>query len=57
MVEMTLLVLKLKLSQITDIAEKEKQEPIADLVITKEPELGLCLSMECCSHLTNIQNF
>jgi len=32
------LVLKLKLSQITDVADREKQEPMADLVITKEPE-------------------
>jgi hypothetical protein len=36
MVEMRWLVLMLKLSQVTDVAEKENQEPMADQVITVE---------------------
>ena len=50
------MVLKLKMSQFTDVAEKEIQEPIADQVMV-EPELSLCVFVECCSHLTNIQSF
>jgi len=42
MVERRWLVLKFKMSQVTDIAGKEIQEPMADEVITKEPKLGLC---------------
>jgi hypothetical protein len=41
MVEMIWLVLKLKISQVSDVAEKENQEPIADQVITMGPELIL----------------
>jgi len=43
MVEIRGVVLKLKLSQVTDIAE-EIQEPMADQVIMTEPELILCFS-------------
>ena len=43
MVEIRWPVLKLKLSQVTDIAE-EIQEPMADQVIMTEPELILCFS-------------
>jgi hypothetical protein len=48
--------LKLKMSQVTDIAEKEIQEPMTELVVTTEPELSLCVFVEC-SYLTNIQDF
>ena len=37
------MVLKLKMSQDTDIAGKEIQEPIADQVTMTEPELSLCV--------------
>jgi hypothetical protein len=47
---------KLEMSQVTDIAEKEIQEPMADQVTMTEPELSLCVFVEC-SHLSNIQNF
>ena len=57
MVEIRLVVLKLKMSQFTDVAEKEIQEPMAGQVMTMEPELSLCVFVESCSHLTNIQNF
>jgi len=50
-------VLKLKMSQVPDVAEKEIQEPMAEKVMMTEPELSLCVFVECCSHLTNIQNF
>ena len=50
------MVLKLKMSQVTDVEEKEIQEPMADQVTTMEPELRLCVFVQCCSHLTNIQN-
>jgi len=30
------------MSQVSDVAGKENQEPTADEVITTEPELGLC---------------
>jgi len=50
------MVLKLKMSQDTDIAGKEIQEPMVDQVTMTEPELSLCIFFECCSHLTNIQN-
>ena len=43
MVEIRWLVLKLKMSQVSDVAWTEIQEPMADEVITKECELGLCL--------------
>ena len=39
MVEIRWEVLKLKMSQVTDIAEKEIEEPMADQVTTTEPEL------------------
>jgi hypothetical protein len=45
------------MSQVTDLAETENQEAMADQVITVEPELNLCLFVEYYSHLTNIQNF
>jgi len=57
MVEISLVVLKLKMSQVTDVAEKEIQEPMAVQVMTTEPELRSCVFVECCSHLTNIHNF
>ena len=50
------MVLKLKMSQVTDVTE-EIQELMADQVIMTEPELSLCVFLECCSHLTNIQIF
>jgi hypothetical protein len=40
MVAMRNLVFKLRMSQVTDVAE-ENQEPMADQVITMEPELNL----------------
>jgi len=43
--------LKQKVSQVTDMAEKGNQEPMADQVITMEPELSLCSFVQCCSHL------
>ena len=48
--------LELKMSKVTDIAEKENRELMSDQVMTMESELILCLFVECCSHLTNIQN-
>ena len=51
------MVLKLKTSQVTDVAEKVIQEPMADQVMTMEPELRSRVFVHCCSHLTNIQNF
>jgi len=47
MVQMGCLVLKLKMSQVSDVAEKEIQESVADQVITLVPELSLCLFVEC----------
>jgi hypothetical protein len=41
---------KIKMSQVTDVAETENQEAMADQVITMEPELSLCLFVECYSH-------
>jgi hypothetical protein len=49
-------VLNLKLSQFTDLAEKKIQEPKAEQVTMTNPDLILCVFVECCSHLTNIQN-
>ena len=43
--------------QVTDVADKWNQEPLADQVITMGPELHLGLSVERCSQITNIQNF
>lgn len=51
------MVLNLQLSQVTDVAEREIHEPMADQLRTTEPELSLCVFVECCSHLTNIKNF
>ena len=48
--------LKLKMSQVRDVAKNEIQEAMAHQVTT-ESELGLCVFVECCSHLTNIHNF
>jgi len=51
-------VLKLKVSQLTDVAE-EIQEPMADQV-TKEPELSLCVFLvlftfnKCSEFLTSL---
>jgi len=45
------------MSQVTDVAEKEIQEAMADQVTMTEPELCLCVFVESCSYLTNIQNF
>jgi len=35
--------------QVTDIAEKENQEPVIDQVITMEHELSLGHFLKCCS--------
>ena len=51
------MVLELKMSKFTDISEKENQESMRDQVMTMESELILCLFVECCSYLTDIQNF
>jgi len=56
-VELRCLVLKLKISQVAHVAEKESLEPMAEQVITMEPELSLRLFVECSLHLTNIQNW
>ncbi len=45
------------MSKVTDIAEKEDREPMRDQVMAMESELILCLSVGCCSYLTDIQNF
>jgi hypothetical protein len=45
------------MSQVSDVAEEDIQEPMADQVITMELGLGLCIFVGCFSHLTNIQNF
>jgi len=45
------------MSQVTRVAEEENLEPMADQVITVELEMSLYIFVECCSHLTNIQNF
>ena len=45
------MVLKLQMSQVTDVAEKGIEEPMADQVTMTEPELSLCVLVECCSHL------
>jgi len=37
------LILKLKMSQFTDVAEKEIQEPMADEITVMEPELSVCV--------------
>jgi hypothetical protein len=39
------------------MVEKDNQQPMRDQVITMECELILYLFVECCSHLTNTQNF
>ena len=57
MVGMRWLVLNLGMSQVTVVTEKENQEPMTDQVITVESELILCLFVEGCSHVTDIQNF
>jgi len=36
------------MSQVTDVAEKENQEPVIDQVITMEHELGV-IFLKCCS--------
>ena len=51
------LVLKLKMSQVIDVAVKDNQQPMTDQVMTMESELILCLFVEFCSHLTYTQNF
>ena len=45
------------MSKVTDIVEKGNREPMRDQVMTMESELILCLSVECYSHITYIQNF
>ena len=47
----------LGLGDLSDVAEKENKEPIAFEVLTVKLGLSLCLFVEFCSHLTNIQNF
>jgi hypothetical protein len=49
-----MIILKLKISQVSDVAAKEIQEPMADEVITSEHGLSLCLFVECLL-LTNVQ--
>jgi len=56
-VEMGWLVLKFKLLQVADLAEKANQEPVTGIVVTMGSGLSLCCFVGCCSHLTNIQNF
>ena len=51
------MVLKLQISQVTDIEDREVQEPMADQVATNEREVSLCVFVECCSLLTNVENF
>ena len=46
----------LKMSQVTYVAQKEIQEPMAGQVITLEQKLSLNLFVKC-SLLTNIQHF
>jgi len=41
--------LKLRMSQVTDVAEKANQEPVIDQVITLEPELSLGHFVQRCS--------
>jgi hypothetical protein len=36
---------------------ESKTGAMADQVMAMEPELRLCLFVECCSHLANIHNF
>ena len=50
------MVLKLKMSQFRDVAEKGNQKPMADQVMMTKPELGLCVFVVCSSHLPNIHN-
>jgi len=50
-------VLKTKMSQFTNVADKEFQEPMADQVMMMEPELCLCVFVRCSQHLINIQTF
>jgi hypothetical protein len=50
MVAIKCLVLNLKMPVATDVPEKDNQEPMADQVISMEPELSLCLFVQCCSH-------
>ena len=57
MEEMILIVLKFKMSELTDIAEKKSQEQLADKVVTMEFEFSLCLFVECCLQFRSIQNF
>jgi len=47
-------VLKFKLSQVTDVAEKEDLESMINQVITG---VVIIFFVECCSHLTNNKNF
>ena len=56
MLEIRRLVLKLKMSQVTRVAEEQNLETMADQVITMELEMSLCIFVECFSHITNIQN-
>ena len=39
------MVLELKMSKVTDIAEKENRDPMRDQVITMESELILCFTL------------
>jgi hypothetical protein len=48
-VEMWWLGLKCKMSQVTDVAEKENEEQVIDQVINMEPELGLGHFVQCCT--------
>ena len=43
MAEIRWVVLKRRMSQVTDVAEKEIQESMADQVTMMEPELRLCV--------------
>jgi len=47
------MILRLKILQVTNIAVEEILDPMADQVTMMEPELSLCVFVECCSHLTH----
>ena len=56
MVAIIWVVLNLKMSEFTDVAENKIQERIAEQVTTTKPEFSFCVYVECCSHLTTIQD-
>jgi len=54
---MVWLVFKVKMSLVTDLAEKANEVPMTGHVVTMESGLSLCCFVECCSHLRNMQDF